>query len=171
MLLVVSRLKQFKMSDASASQLHNIETSIYSTLKAIKAIKNIRRDLLDLRESEDEQSKMIFEQIVSTQLQISRHLSFVHEWEAGNYEELIRAVEVLKAHHQAFIKHISSLTSLGQMEDVSLATLINIDHYVYEANEMISLAYANTYLNRHDAENFETTQDIEEEIYESFTTD
>gem|GEM_PF-3713826 len=159
------------MTESSTKQLHNIETSIYSTLKAIKAIKNIRRDLLDLRESSDEQSKKIYEEIVTTQLQISRHLSFIHEEQQGNYEELIRAVEVLKNHHQAFIKHISSLTSLGEMEDISLATLVNVDHYIYEADEMITLAFANTFLSHQQAENFETTQGIEEEIYESFTTD
>jgi hypothetical protein len=95
------------MESSNTKQLHNIETAIYSTLKAIKAIKNIHRDLVDLRESIDEKTIRIYEQFVSNQIEISRHLSNIEDDKESNYEQLIRAVEVLKKHHQEFIKQLS----------------------------------------------------------------
>jgi hypothetical protein len=81
------------------------------------------------------------------------------------------AVELLKKHHQSFIKEVSWLAADGQLKEVWITTLINVDHYFFEANEKLALGFANTYLNNGQVESFETTQDIDEEIYESFTTD
>jgi hypothetical protein len=107
LIMVATRLKQFKMESTNAKQLHNIETAIYATLKAIKAIKNIHRDLIDLREAVDEQTISIYDKFVNTQIEISRHLSTIHEEKETNYEQLIMAVELLKKHHQSFIKEVS----------------------------------------------------------------
>lgn len=168
---ICTRLKQFKMEHTNAKELHNIETAIYATLKSIKAIKNIHRDFIDLRESVDEQTISMYEKFVSVQIGISRHLSTIHEDTESNYEQLIMAVDLLKKHHQSFIKQISLLVTEKQLKEVSITTLINVDHYFFEANEKIALSFANTYLTNGQVENFETTQNIDEEIYESFTTD
>ncbi len=107
LIMICSRLKQFKMESANTKQLHNIETAIYATLKAIKAIKNIHRDLIDLREAIDEQTINIYDTFVTAQIEISRQLSMVAEDKETNYEQLIRSVELLKKHHQQFIKEVS----------------------------------------------------------------
>lgn len=171
LLLVCARCKQFKMDPANAKQLHNIETTIYSTLKAIKAIKNIRRDLIDLREATEPASISLYNQCVLTQIDIGRHLINIHDDKADIYEELILAVELLKKHHAAFISEVSRLAIGGELKEISMTTLINVDHYFFEANEKLTLWFANTYLPSNKIEAFETTQDIDEEIYEAFTTD
>lgn len=171
LIIVCTRLKQFKMDSVASKQLHNIETAIYSTLKSMKAIKNIHRDLIDLREAIDDQTISIYEKLVNTQIEISRHLSSIHEEKESNYEQLIMAVELLKKQHQNFISEVSWLAVKWQLKEIGITTLINVDHYFYEANEKIALWFANTYLSNWQTEDFERTQDINEEIYESFTTD
>ena len=73
----------------------------------MKAIKNIHRDLIDLREAIDGQTISIYEKLVNTQIEISRHLSSIHEEKESNYEQLIMAVELLKKQHQNFISEVS----------------------------------------------------------------
>lgn len=169
--MISTRLKQFKMESSNVKQLHNIETAIYSTLKSIKAIKNIHRDIIDLREWADEQTINLYEKFVTAQIEISRHLGTLKDDKEANYEQLITAVELLKKHHQWFIKEISTLATTEWFKEIWITTLVNVDHYFFEANEKIALWFANAYLTHEQTENFETTQNINEEIYESFTTD
>lgn len=174
LILLSSRLKQFNMESNSVKQLHDLETAIYSTLKSIKAIKNIHRNLIDLRESVDGQATSLYEQFVTTQIEISRHLCILKDDKDDkdtNYEQLITAVQILKKHHQSFIKEIGLLATTNWFKEISITTFVNLDHYFFEANEMIALAFANTYLSHEQTEDFETTQEINEEIYESFSTD
>lgn len=171
LLLAVSQLKQFKMEKSNAKQLHDIETSIYSTLKATKAIKNIHADIVDLRETIDPEVADMYHHLVATQITIGRHLNNVRDDQASNYEELILAVETLKKHHKTFIKQMSTSASAGKLKEVGITTLVNVDHYFFEANEKLALWYANAYLTPEKIEAFEATQDIDEEIYESFSTD
>lgn len=171
LIMISTRLKQFKMESSNVKQLHNIETAIYSTLKSIKAIKNIHRDIIDLREWADEQTINLYEKFVTAQIEISRHLGTLKDDKEANYEQLITAVELLKKHHQWFIKEISTLATTEWFKEIWITTLVNVDHYFFEANEKIALWFANAYLTHEQTENFETTQNINEEIYESFTTD
>jgi hypothetical protein len=53
LLFFIMRLKEMNIDSAQAQQIHNIETTIYSVLKAIKSIKNIRSNLIDMKESVD----------------------------------------------------------------------------------------------------------------------
>ena len=171
LIMAATRIKQFKIEPTNAKQLHNIETAIYATLKAIKAIKNIHRDLIDLREAVDKETITLYDRFVNAQIEISRHIVSVEGEKESNYEHLILAIELLKKHHQTFIKEVSSLATQGQLKEVGITTLINVDHYFFEANEKLALAFANTYLTNGQVESFETTQEIDEEIYESFSTD
>jgi hypothetical protein len=107
LIMAATRIKQFKIEPTNAKQLHNIETAIYATLKSIKAIKNIHRDLIDLREAVDKETITLYDRFVNAQIEISRHIVSVEGEKETNYEHLILAIELLKKHHQSFIKEVS----------------------------------------------------------------
>jgi phosphate:Na+ symporter len=171
LLIIATRIKQFTMEATNAKLLHNIETTVYSTLKAMKAIKNIHRDMIDLREAVDPTSKDLYTKFLEAQGAMSRHLAFVKTDLTSNYEHLIQAVQILKKHHATIIQEITTAATQGKLKEIGMATMINVDHYFYEANEKLALAFANAYLLNGEVDTFETTQGIDQEIYESFTTD
>jgi phosphate:Na+ symporter len=171
LLIITLRLKQFTLEKTNAKLLHNIETTIYSTLKSIKAIKNIHRDMIDFRESIDVQTNAQYSKFLDAQIQISRHLMHVNSDASSNYEHMIHAMWLLKQHHQTIIQEMVTAANEGRLKEIGMTTMVNIDHYFYEANEKLLLAYANAYLLNGEVDSFETTQEIDQEIYESFSTD
>lgn len=59
----------------------------------------------------------------------------------------------------------------GNLEEVHVTTLVNMDHYIYESCEMVFLATMHLYLSDEEIVSLEKAVDVDEEIYESFSTD
>lgn len=172
MLTALLHLKSLKKGKDNALQVHHIETTLYSCIKAIKAIKNIRHELIDLRETMDPKLQQLFKQSVEMLIVFYRHLANVTQRHNSvvAYEELTHAFGVIKHIHAEFMHLFLELGNTWALEDVHVTTLINVDHYMYEACEMIFIATMHTYLSDEEVTHLEMTVDVDEEIYESFST-
>lgn len=165
----VLQLKGMKKNQESVQQLRHIDKTIASCLKAVKATKNIRRDLLDLRESDETVFKQLYEKLLATQVSFYRYLyRSMGEYDMSKFESLSQALLLMKHFQQESRQLISTLSKQGKFEDMHLTTLINLDHYVYETADMLMIAIAYTYLEKQDLEAFEKISDVPDQVYEDF---
>lgn len=115
MIQVVLRLKPMTTGKDNTSQLHHIETIIYSCLKAIKATKNIRHELVDLRESIDPVLEKLYPNLLEMLIIYYRQIYSVMEHPVNenghhdqsekntyNSEQLVLAFGTIKHIHQEF---------------------------------------------------------------------
>ncbi len=173
MITALLHLKSLKKGKDNALQLRHIETSLYSCLKAIKAIKNIRHELVDLRESMDPKLQLLFKKTLEMLVIYYRHIANVtqrHNTVVG-YDELYSAFGVIKRLHTEFMHLFLEVSKQGNLEEVHITTLVNVDHYIYEASEMVFIATMHLYLSDDEITSLEKSVDVDEEIYESFSVD
>lgn len=149
---------------------------IYSCLKSIKATKNIHHELVDLRESIDPTLQTIYQELFDKLVNYYRQIITVtlhipNGVPTHNYELLLQTFGMIKQIHSEFGELFISFNNGKGSEEFHLTSLINIDHYIYETLEMLFIATAHIYLPEGEVEKLEKTVDVDEEIYESFTTD
>lgn len=60
----------------------------------------------------------------------------------------------LQAFHKSFIEQLADIDAKVLKNDVRISTLINIDHYVTQAMDLLVSAVKNTYLNAQENEAF-----------------
>ena len=122
-------------------------SAVYNALKSIKSLKNIYSDLQTLASSTNPELMELYSTLRTQLLIIYMHLWEIidRSYSAEEFALLRQSFSELESTHNAFMKQVSALSTDSSL-DVSLSTLMNIDHYLYKWTKQLIDAVQSVYL-------------------------
>lgn len=165
--LVPLRMEKLWKSDGEL--VHHIEKAIHFCFRSAKSMKNIYRNLQEIKQSHNSSIEDIYHEILTYSFDLYRNMAMIldREYESEDFEELSISFEKIKGYHKTFLEKITSLLVQKKISDIEISELMNIDHYLLQADKMLIKAIQHVYLSIDEATAFEKLADGDEDyIYQ-----
>jgi len=161
--------KTQNLSKKDRNLLENIEQTIYACTKSAKSIKNIYHDLQDIQSSSNKTMKTLTQKVLTNAAVYYTHVANIvdKEYDKKNFQELSDALQSIKSDHRHFVeyltKELSSKLTKKELQQLNIATLLNLDHYLYQSAKRLVTALQHTYLENEEAKVFKKLKIAEED--------
>ncbi len=165
--LLPAKMQKFSKKDRSL--LENIEKTIFASTKSAKSIKNIYHDIQDLQESSNKTMKTLTQKVLTNAANFYQHIGYVidHSYDKKNFLEISNALNTIKKDHHNFIdyltKELSEKLTKKELQQINVATLLNLDHYLYHSAKKLVTALQHTYLEADEEKVFKKMREVQEE--------
>ena len=161
-------LKIQKLPKSERHLIEQIETGMYAGMRSAKSIKNIYHDLQDLKSSDNKTMQELYQKVQHNAAVFYKHVARVidRKYTKDNFEELTSALQTIKKDHKNFVdyltKTITKKLTKKELEDIDVATLLNLDHYLYQSAKTLVSALQNVYLDPEEEKIFKKLKMVEE---------
>ncbi len=151
------KLKEVTLSDEWVTSTSWIDKSIQSVFRSLKSTKNIYHDIQALKASSNTDMQALYKTLFVNVSKVYNRIASITDrtYTSENFQKLSQASQDLTVFHQEFIGQLTELNKKTTKNDINLSTLINIDHYVHQAAQMLVDAIQHTYLTQSEDESFE----------------
>lgn len=169
MLEAVLPAKWEKLSKKDRLLLETIEKTIFASTKSAKSIKNIYHDIQDLQSSSNKTMKTLTAKVMNNAATYYKHVANIidREYTKKNFQELSDALTCIKKEHHNFVdyltKELSDKLTKKEMKELNIATLLNLDYYLYQSAKRLGTALQHTYLEAEEEKVFKKLKVVEEE--------
>jgi len=125
-----------------------VDNTVHDALRAVKSIKNVYHNIQDLKQAESKELKELYNTLLTHAITVSSHIAAItdREYSAENFQELTAAQKDLQQFHSTFIEQLTEIDTKKLPGDMTISSLINIDHYVTQSMNLLVNSVKHAYL-------------------------